>query len=158
MVGSVNTASITPETAVKSTKDRNNNQNTSSLKTKDLPFDSVEFKSAEKNRQKEDLKTGGIFALVTALTIGILARKPKVNTLVHVSKDNPDLKRYFAINLLNSHLKDGAKLSYDATKQQIKKVYKQLAVKFHPDKCKPEDKEKVENIFKDIVGAYTQLK
>ena len=45
------TASITPETAVKSTKDRNNNQNTSSLKTKDLPFDSVEFKSAEKNRQ-----------------------------------------------------------------------------------------------------------
>lgn len=158
MVGSVNTASITPETAVKSTKDRNNNQNTSSLKTKDLPFDSVEFKSAEKNRQKEDLKTGGIFALVTALTIGILARKSKVNTLVHVSKDNPDLKRYFAINLLNSHLKDGAKLSYDATKQQIKKVYKQLAVKFHPDKCKPADKEKVENIFKDIVGAYTQLK
>ncbi len=158
MVGSVNTASITPETAVKSTKDRNNNQNTSSLKTRDLPFDSVEFKSAEKNRQKEDLKTGGIFALVTALTIGILARKPKVNTLVHVSKDNPDLKRYFAINLLNSHLKDGAKLSYDATKQQIKKVYKQLAVKFHPDKCKPADKEKVENIFKDIVGAYADLK
>lgn len=158
MVGSVNTASITPETAVKSTKDRNNNQNTSSLKTKDLPFDSVEFKSAEKNRQKEDLKTGGIFALVTALTIGILVRKPKVNTLVHVSKDNPDLKRYFAINLLNSHLKDGAKLSYDATKQQIKKVYKQLAVKFHPDKCKPADKEKVENIFKDIVGAYADLK
>ena len=158
MVGSVNTASITPETAVKSTKDRNNNQNTSSLKTRDLPFDSVEFKSAEKNRQKEDLKTGGIFALVTALTIGILARKPKVKALVRVSKDNPSLKRYLAIDLLNSHLKDGAKLSYDATKQQIKKVYKQLAVKFHPDKCKPADKEKVENIFKDIVGAYTQLK
>lgn len=158
MVGSVNTASITPETAVKSTKDRNNNQNTSSLKTRDLPFDSVEFKSAEKNRQKEDLKTGGIFALVTALTIGILARKPKVKALVRVSKDNPNLKRYLAIDLLNSHLKDGAKLSYDASKQQIKKVYKQLAVKFHPDKCKPADKEKVENIFKDIVGAYTQLK
>lgn len=158
MVGSVNTASITPETAVKSTKDRNNNQNTSSLKTRDLPFDSVEFKSAEKNRQKEDLKKGGFSALVTALTIFILARKPKVKTLMRVSKDNPNLKRYLAIDLLNSHLKDGAKLSYDATKQQIKKVYKQLAVKFHPDKCKSEDKEKVENIFKDIVGAYTQLK
>lgn len=158
MTVSVNTASITPETAVKSTKDRNNNQNTSSLKTRDLPFDSVEFKSAEKEHQKEDLKKGGFAALFTALVIGIIARKPKVNTLVHVSKDNPNLKRYFAINLLNSYLKDGAKLSYDATKQQIKKVYKQLAVKFHPDKCKPADKEKVENIFKDIVGAYADLK
>ncbi len=158
MTVSVNTASITPETAVKRIKDRNNNQNTLYLKTKDVPFDSVEFKSAEKEHQKEDLKKGGFSALVTALTIFILARKPKVKTLVRVSKDNPNLKRYLAIDLLNSHLKDGAKLSYDATKQQIKKVYKQLAVKFHPDKCKPEDKEKVENIFKDIVGAYTQLK
>ena len=63
MVGSVNTASITPETAVKSTKDRNNNQNTSSLKTRDLPFDSVEFKSAEKNRQKKTLKQEGFLHL-----------------------------------------------------------------------------------------------
>ncbi|MEI3255665.1 MAG: hypothetical protein V8R83_10305 [Candidatus Gastranaerophilaceae bacterium] len=75
MVGSVNTASITPETAVKSTKDRNNNQNTSSLKTRDLPFDSVEFKSAEKNRQKEDLKTGGIFALVHSLDYWYTCKK-----------------------------------------------------------------------------------
>lgn len=63
MVGSVNTASITPETAVKSTKDRNNNQNTSSLKTRDLPFDSVEFKSAEKIAKKKTLKQEGFLHL-----------------------------------------------------------------------------------------------
>ncbi|MEI3255664.1 MAG: hypothetical protein V8R83_10300 [Candidatus Gastranaerophilaceae bacterium] len=80
--------------------------------------------------------------LSTALTIGILARKPKVKALVRVSKDNPNLKRYLAIDLLNSHLKDGTKLSYDAQSSRLKRFINNLLSNFTLTNANPKIKKK----------------
>ena len=47
-------------------------------------------------------------------------------------------------------------LSRDATNSEIKKAYRKLALKYHPDKNK-ENKEYYENKFKDISEAYQIL-
>jgi DnaJ-class molecular chaperone len=45
-----------------------------------------------------------------------------------------------------------------ATPEEIKNAYRKLASKWHPDKCKEEDKEKAEDQFKKIKEAYEVLK
>ena len=46
----------------------------------------------------------------------------------------------------------------DATEQDIKKAYRKLALKWHPDRAHtPEDKEKSEKMFKEIAEAYSVL-
>ena len=44
-----------------------------------------------------------------------------------------------------------------ANDDDIKKAYRKLALKFHPDKAKPEDKESHEEKFKKISDAYSVL-
>lgn len=48
-------------------------------------------------------------------------------------------------------------LDFGATKDAIKKAYKRLALKWHPDKCKPELREECEKKFKEIGNAYEKL-
>jgi DnaJ-class molecular chaperone len=49
-------------------------------------------------------------------------------------------------------------VSPSATQEEIKRAYKKLAMKHHPDKCtKPEEKESNETMFKEISEAYTVL-
>ena len=51
-------------------------------------------------------------------------------------------------------------LDEDSTLQEIRKAYRRLALKYHPDKCKEKDKKKCEEMFKkinhanDIILAY----
>lgn len=47
-------------------------------------------------------------------------------------------------------------VSEDASEDEIKKAFKKLAKKFHPDVAVA-DKEKSEEIFKEITEAYTAL-
>merc|ERR1712185_706320 len=44
-----------------------------------------------------------------------------------------------------------------ATDREIKKEYRKLALKYHPDKVKEEEKKKAELIFRDIGEAYSVL-
>ena len=44
----------------------------------------------------------------------------------------------------------------DATDDQIKKAYRKLAIKWHPDK-NPDNKEHAESIFKKVAEAYETL-
>ena len=45
----------------------------------------------------------------------------------------------------------------DAAPQQIKKAYRSLALKFHPDRVPPEEKAEAEQRFKEISEAYGVL-
>ena len=47
-------------------------------------------------------------------------------------------------------------LKKDATKDEIRKAYKKLAIKWHPDK-NPENKKEAEEKFKEIAEAYSVL-
>jgi DnaJ family protein B protein 6 len=47
-------------------------------------------------------------------------------------------------------------ISRDASPDQIKKAYRKLALKWHPDK-NPDNKEHAEEVFKEIGEAYTVL-
>ena len=44
-------------------------------------------------------------------------------------------------------------LEEDATMEEIKKAYRGLAYKYHPDKCKDAEKKKCEEVFKRISNA-----
>jgi DnaJ family protein C protein 3 len=44
-----------------------------------------------------------------------------------------------------------------ATKSQIKRSYRKLALKYHPDKVEESEKEKSEKIFRDVAEAYGVL-
>ena len=46
----------------------------------------------------------------------------------------------------------------NADDNQLKKAYRKLAMKFHPDKSTPENKEENETKFKEISSAYDILK
>ena len=47
-------------------------------------------------------------------------------------------------------------VSKDATPEEIRKAYKKLAIKWHPDKH-VDDKKEAEEKFKEIAGAYSVL-
>ena len=42
----------------------------------------------------------------------------------------------------------------DASLDQIKRAFRALALKYHPDKCDPADRQKAEQKFKEIAEAY----
>eukprot|EP01006_Ploeotia_vitrea_P045036 TRINITY_DN66893_c1_g2_i1.p1 TRINITY_DN66893_c1_g2~~TRINITY_DN66893_c1_g2_i1.p1 ORF type:complete len:230 (+),score=12.32 TRINITY_DN66893_c1_g2_i1:23-691(+) len=48
-------------------------------------------------------------------------------------------------------------VSRDASQQDIVKAFRQLSLKFHPDKNKQEDKEQSEESFKEVVRAFEIL-
>mmetsp|Transcript_14924 Transcript_14924/g.34502 ORF Transcript_14924/g.34502 Transcript_14924/m.34502 type:complete len:135 (+) Transcript_14924:1-405(+) len=53
-------------------------------------------------------------------------------------------------------------VSVDASPEEIKRTYRRGALKYHPDKFKPENhngmtKDEAEDHFKEITGAYDQL-
>jgi len=45
-------------------------------------------------------------------------------------------------------------LGESASMQEIKDTYRTLAMKYHPDKCKEEEKSSCEEMFKKINNAY----
>ena len=45
----------------------------------------------------------------------------------------------------------------EATADEIKKAYKKKALRWHPDRCKPEDKLVAEEKFKEVSAAYETL-
>ena len=49
-------------------------------------------------------------------------------------------------------------VSSDASDAEIKKAYKKLAMKYHPDKSQGENKKENEDKFKAISSAYEVLK
>ena len=49
---------------------------------------------------------------------------------------------------------DILKVPHNATEADIKKAYRSLALKYHPDRCKDPDSE---DKFKDIAKAYEVL-
>lgn len=64
-------------------------------------------------------------------------------------------------------LKGGRTLKYyrvlgldgsEASPEAIKKAYKKKALRFHPDRCKPEDKSFAEEKFKEVSAAYEILR
>merc|ERR1719326_2665616 len=44
-----------------------------------------------------------------------------------------------------------------ANKDEIKKAYKSLSLKYHPDKCESDDKKECETNFIDVSSAYEVL-
>lgn len=48
-------------------------------------------------------------------------------------------------------------LERTANEREIKKAYRELALKWHPDRHPPEKKEEVEKMFRDIAEAYEVL-
>lgn len=160
MTTSVNTASYSPETAVRNERKSSIKAETIDTKTKDIPSDSVEIQN-DGDSKKSVIALGGIMALVVALTSSIFKKKPpKVTTteVVRVFKNNIDFKKAEAISIINKYLNDGEKLTLKTPKEVIKKVYKKLAVKFHPDTSAFKNKMNVEDIFKEIGAAYALIK
>ncbi|GKY97260.1 hypothetical protein MPSEU_000684400 [Mayamaea pseudoterrestris] len=49
------------------------------------------------------------------------------------------------------------KVSRSATQKEIKKAYRELALRWHPDKVSAEDKEQADSMFQDIGEAYEVL-
>lgn len=48
-------------------------------------------------------------------------------------------------------------VSKDSSSEQIKKAYRQLALKYHPDRVEPEKRKQAEEQFKEISEAYAVL-
>lgn len=61
---------------------------------------------------------------------------------------------------MEKNLYDVLGVSKDATQDEIKKAYRKLSLKYHPDKHvgdTPEDQKKYEDLFKDVAHAYDIL-
>ena len=58
--------------------------------------------------------------------------------------------------MVTKTLYDVLEVSEEATKDEIKKAFKKLAKKYHPDVTK-KDKKESEEVFKEITKAYTVL-
>lgn len=56
-----------------------------------------------------------------------------------------------------SNLYEILQVDKNASTLEIKSSYKKLALKYHPDKCKPEEREQNEIEFKKITNAYQTL-
>ena len=48
-------------------------------------------------------------------------------------------------------------LDKDATQDQVKSAYRKAALKYHPDKASPEDKDSAHTKFQEIAFAYAIL-
>lgn len=57
----------------------------------------------------------------------------------------------------NKNYYDELEINKNASKEVIKKVYKLLAKKYHPDTCEDQDKKRAEEKFKKITEAYETL-
>eukprot|EP00418_Pyrodinium_bahamense_P047679 CAMPEP_0179159734 /NCGR_PEP_ID=MMETSP0796-20121207/78039_1 /TAXON_ID=73915 /ORGANISM="Pyrodinium bahamense, Strain pbaha01" /LENGTH=162 /DNA_ID=CAMNT_0020861567 /DNA_START=57 /DNA_END=542 /DNA_ORIENTATION=+ len=49
-------------------------------------------------------------------------------------------------------------LTEDAAADDIRKAYRSLALRWHPDKSPPEERAAAESLFKDLAGAYEVLR
>ena len=61
---------------------------------------------------------------------------------------------------MEKNLYDILGVSKDATQDEIKKAYRKLSLKYHPDKHTgdtPEEQKKNEELFKDVAHAYDVL-
>ena len=62
-------------------------------------------------------------------------------------------------DILNKYLPQKQKLGDNVKSSDIKAAYRQLVIKYHPDKAKnPEEAKKFEEIFKEVSDAYEALK
>ena len=81
---------------------------------------------------------------------------PKKNIKLAVTRNY--LKRIIIINIMvkDSELYDRLGVSPSSNENEIKKAYRKLSVKYHPDK-KPDDKENATKKFQQISEAYSVL-
>ena len=70
------------------------------------------------------------------------------------TRDNPFEEN--EINIKECYQRLG--LAVTATWEQVKKRFRELALKFHPDKVKDEEKKTAEEEFKKIYEAYETIK
>ena len=85
--------------------------------------------------------------LVSLLVVGSHAQRARANRRTQRPAAAPAGADYYRIL--------GVKRS--ATDREIKKAFRKLSLKWHPDKNEPDKKEEAEAKFKSIAEAYTVL-
>lgn len=76
------------------------------------------------------------------------------------NRDMQQELRNAKLELKKSQRKDYYKilcLTKDAGEMEIRRAYKKMALKWHPDKHQGEDKDEAEKAFKDVNEAYAVL-